>query len=376
MHALSVISVAAVLSMSCGAAGRPGLWPPVPEKQKGMSYAAWSAGAYLLPDSDSSLEHLAETGANWIALIVTCYQDNLASVQVAANEATPTDAGLIHVLRQAHGMGLRVMLKPHLDLAKDPAHWRGEIGLAFTTEAQWTAWFASYRRFIEHYAELASTYGADQFCLGTELEGTTQRAADWRNIVAAVRARYGGPVLYAGNHDGEELRLTWWDAVDFIGVDAYYPLTSRTNPTLSGLKAAWQARAAALAGLAARWAKPIIITEIGYRSIDGAAIHPWDYQVKARIDLEEQADCYRAALESVYGKPWLAGIFWWAWSPDPRQGGPADDDYTPHDKPAEDILRAWYQSSGWQKRDFDDLRPEGARRGRRPGRDGPAIPKR
>jgi Glycoside Hydrolase Family 113 len=318
---------------------------PAAKKQKGMSYAAWSAGAYSQPDSDVSLEHLAETGATWIALVVTCYQDNLASTRIAANETTPADAGLIHVISQAHDLGLKVMLKPHLDLAKDPAHWRGEIGRAYTTEAQWADWFASYRSFIEHYADLASTYGADQFCVGTELEGTTQRAADWRNIIAAVRTRYAGPLIYAANHSGEEQRLTWWDAVDFIGVDAYYPLANRTDPTLAELKSAWQTRVAVLAALAARWQKPIILTEIGYRSIDGAAMHPWDYQITGKIDLKEQADCYRAALESVYGQPWFAGIYWWAWSPDPRQGGAADDNYTPHGKPAEDIVTAWYQSS-------------------------------
>lgn len=357
---LSACCVAAALAICAAADVRSGS-TPIPKKQKGMSYATWTAGAYSLPDSDTSLEQLAETGANWIALIVTCYQDDLTSTQIAANASTPTDADLIHVIQRAHGLGLKVLLKPHLDLAQDPAHWRGEIGNATTTESQWADWFAAYRSFIEHYAELASAYGADQFCVGTELEGTSHRAAEWREIVAAVRAKYDGPITYAGNHDGEELRLTWWDAVDSIGVDAYYPLTTRTDPSLSQLRAAWQVRTAALAGLAAKWQKPIILTEIGYRSIDGAAMHPWDYQTTAKIDLAEQAVCYQAALESVYGQPWFAGIYWWAWSPDPRKGGPTDDDYTPHGKPAEAILRAWYQATD---------RPE-----RPKGKDKPFLPK-
>jgi hypothetical protein len=288
------------------------------------------------------LGHLAETGADWIALVVTCYQDNIASTRIFPSEATPTDADLIHVIRQAHAIGLKVMLKPHLDLWKDAAHWRGEIGPAFKSEVEWSDWFASYRTFIEHYADLASSHGADQFCVGTELEGTTQRAADWRKIIAAVRSRYSGPVIYAGNHDGEETRLTWWDAVDIIGVDAYYPLATRTKPTLAELKAAWQPRVAILAGLAARWQKRIILTEIGYRSIEGAAMHPWDWQVKGTISLQEQADCYRAAFESCFSQAWLAGLYWWSWGPDPLEGGPEDDGYTPHDKPAEDVIRAFY----------------------------------
>jgi Glycoside Hydrolase Family 113 len=312
------------------------------EKQNGMSYACWEPGLYSLPDSDISLAHLAETGAGWISLIVTCYQDNLGSTRIAADESTPTDEDLIHVLNQAQALGLKVMLKPHVDLSHDPSHWRGEIGQAFSSESDWSEWFASYRVFIEHYADLAAAHGADQFCVGCELEGTTSREADWRLVVSAVRSLYAGPLIYAGNHSGEEVGMTWWDAVDIIGVDAYYPLSSETDPTLEELRAAWKPYVASLASLSAKWQKPIILTEIGYRSLDGAARYPWDWQIQGKVDLQEQADCYQAALESIYNEPWFAGIYWWSWSPDPLEGGPEDAGYTPHGKPAEEILRMWF----------------------------------
>jgi hypothetical protein len=315
---------------------------PTPEKQKGISYACWWPGLYSLPDSDLSLAHLAETGADWISLIVTCYQDSLGSTRVAANESTPTDNDLVRAIGRAHALGLKVMLKPHVDLSQDPSHWRGQIGEAFSTEAQWTEWFSSYRAFIEHYADLAAAQQAEQFCVGCELEGTSQREADWRVVVAAVRARYPGPLVYAGNHSGEEAGMAWWDALDLIGVDAYYPLSAKTDPTLVELKTAWQPLAASLAALSARWQKPVLLTEIGYRSLDGAAMHPWDWQIQGKVDLQEQADCYRAALESVYEEPWFGGIYWWSWSPDPLEGGPEDSGYSPHGKPAESVLRKWF----------------------------------
>jgi hypothetical protein len=285
-------------------------------EQRGISYACWGRGLYSLPDSDLSLAHLSETGANWISLIVTCYQDNLESTRIFAAESTPTDEDLIHALGQAHALGLKVMLKPHLDLANDPSHWRGQIGQAYATEAEWSAWFASYRDFIEHYADLAATHGADQFCAGCELMGTSRRESDWRAVLAGVRSRYEGPLIYAANHSGEEVELTWWDALDIIGVDAYYPLSSKTDPTLDELKDAWRPLVASLGSLAARWQKPLILTEVGYRSIDGTSMHPWDWQVEGKVDLQEQADCYRAALESLHGQPWFTGIYWWSWSPD------------------------------------------------------------
>lgn len=337
-----IIVLSSALLLILASAGRDSSDAVASTKQKGMSYAAWWSGLYSHPDSDKSLKNLAATGADWISLIVTCYQDNVGSTKIAPNISTPTDEDLIHVIRQAHSLGLKVMLKPHVDLWNDPSHWRGQIGNVFRTEAEWTAWFASYRNFINHYADLGQTHGADQFSAGCELSGTAHRAADWRRVVTEVRSRYRGPLVYAANHSGEETGITWWDAVDYIGVDTYFPLTQKKDATLAELKSGWEKHITTLSNLAVKWQKPIIITEIGYRSLDGAAMHPWNWQISGPIDLGEQADAYRAAFQSLYHRFWLAGIFWWSWSHDPLEGGPCDNGYTPYDKPAEDVLRSWY----------------------------------
>jgi hypothetical protein len=333
--------ITAILALSAGFSGSGARLSR--RLQKGISYAAWGRGLYSLPQSDVSLSHLAETGANWIALIVTCYQDEIGSSAIFATEQTPTDEDLVHALNRAHSLGLKVMLKPHLDLWRDPSHWRGEIGLSFDSEAKWEIWFSAYRDFIEHYAALAEYNKADQFCVGTELVGTSHRASDWRSSVAGIRSLYSGSLVYAANHSGEEVSLSWWDAVDFIGVDAYYPLASNANPTQRDLMAAWKPRLEQLAALAAKWKKPVILTEIGYRSLDGAAAQPWNWQISGTVDLGEQAACYRAALEAFSPQPWFRGIFWWSWGPDPFEGGPADTGYSPHGKPAEEILRSWFE---------------------------------
>jgi hypothetical protein len=325
-------------------AQRPSVTPAPPDFQKGMSYAAWWQDAYATPLSDQALAELADTGAKWIALIVTGYQETITATQITWTlPRTPTDADLAHAINQAHSLGLKVMLKPHLDLNNDPDRWRGQIGDAFTAEAQWRAWFASYGTFIAHYANLATAEGVEQFCIGTELVGTSHHEADWRAIVADARRRFHGPLVYAANHSGEEMRLTWWDAVDLIGIDAYYPLTSRNNPTLAELKTTWNARAADLQALSARAGKQIILTEIGYRSADGANMAPWDWQQEAPVDLQEQADCYESALEAIWNQPWLAGIYWWNWDTTPNQGGPHDAGFTPHRKPAEELLKIYYR---------------------------------
>ncbi len=315
--------------------------------QEGLSFAAWWSGQYATPEADYSLSLLASTGAEWMALIVTGYQETPWSTTIDyTSPRTPTDAELAQVIAEAHRLGLRVTLKPHLDLEDEitTGWWRGHIGTYFTTEEQWAAWFAAYRQFITHYAALAQQAGADQFVVGTELLGTTHREADWRRVVADVRAVYKGPLVYASLHSGEETSIAWWDAVDYIGVDAYYPLNDdpEENPTVEELEAAWAGPKATLAALSARYGKPVIFTEIGYRSTAGCTAFPWDSWRSGRVNWVEQAAAYEAAFRQFYHEPWMAGMYWWFWPADPWASGPCDTGYSPYQKPAEDILRAWY----------------------------------
>ncbi|MGC8880178.1 MAG: glycoside hydrolase family 113 [Anaerolineae bacterium] len=318
-----------------------------PTFQKGISYAAWWSGVYRTQGAEVALQALRATGANWIALIVTGHQDGIAATTIdRTHPSTPTDEDLIHAINLAHSMGLKVMLKPHVDLFNEVpgGPWRGDIGKAFTTEAQWAAWFNAYREFINHYAALAQTHGVEQFCIGTELLGTTHRADDWRAVAAGVRAIYKGPIVYAALKEGEETSITWWDTVDYIGVDGYYPLNTNpgVHPTVEQLEAAWARPKTILAELSAKYRKPILLTEIGYRSRQGCTAKPWDSWETSQLDMEEQANAYEAAFRQLFKEPWLAGMFWWMWSADPFESGPCDMGYTPAEKPAEDILRRWY----------------------------------
>ena len=204
------------------------------------------------------------------------------------------------------------MLKPQIDFSQPPpGRFRGNIGEAFTTEAQWQAWFESYQEFIGHYAAFSEEALIDLLVVGVELGGTTHREKDWRRVVAEVRSLYGGPITYgalsttgAAPPHGEELRITWWDALDYIGIDRYYRLTTKDDPTVAEMKQAWTVRGhlALLEGLSAQYQKRIIFTEFGYRSADGANKVPGAHGTEANVDLQEQADAYQAAFEVLWGQ--------------------------------------------------------------------------
>lgn len=143
---------------------------------------------------------------------------------------------------------------------------------------------------------------------------------------------------------GEELRITWWGAVDYVGIDADCRLTMGNAPIIQELKAAWMdnGHLALLEGLSEQAGKTIIFTEFGYRSVDGANKVPGAHSNEAPLDMQEQADAYQAALDVLWGQPWLHGLFWWQWFANPNIGGESDDGFSPFGKPAEQVLTTFY----------------------------------
>ena len=306
--------------------------PPNYEFMEGMNYVAWWYNQYSLPESDVYLEELLIDGVEWISILVTQYQSTTSSTEIyPVGSKTPTDESIAHAIATAKSLGYKVMLKPHVDPLSG---WRGDI--SFYNEADWNAWFSSYKTFINHYAELANSNNVDLFMVGTELKGTSPREGDWREVIDGIRQRYSGILTYAANYD-EYNTIEWWDAVEYIGIDAYFALTSKLDPTVAELEQAWQPIAQQIKEFSEENNKKILFTEIGYQSVDGTNIHPW-YSTGA-IDLNEQADAYNAFLNIYNDKNWVQGIVWWNWEAWGDQGGPADSDFTTRNKPAELVIR-------------------------------------
>jgi hypothetical protein len=317
------------------------------EYQHGIAYISLVDAAYRSAESDRSLDLLFATGANYISLLVTWYQIDWQSTDIQRAANTPSDEDLAHVINYAHEHGVHVLLKPQVDFTNDPDHWRGQINLP--DDNAWQRWFESYRQFILYYARFAQRNDVEELSVGTELETPSKNTRQWRAIIRAVRAEYTGLLTYSANHSGEELSVQFWDDLDFIGVNNFYHLTNYRDPTVPQLLEGWKLPVLRLTRLHERFpSQPIIFTEVGYPSLDRANVWPWNWYRPATIDLEEQARCYEA-LFRVWWKnpdhPWFRGLFIWNWRANPDQGGPKDGDYTPHAKPAEIVLKAWFADS-------------------------------
>lgn len=302
--------------------------------QRGMNVAAWWNDAYSAPASDQALAALAATGTTDAALVTTWYMTSPTASSVAPTAQTPSDASLLHAMATARSLGMRVVLKLHVDVAD--GSFRGDIA-----PADRAAWFASYTTMVDHYADLAAQGGAEMMVIGTELTSMSTDDAAWRALIADARARFPGALTFAANQMSGAQQITFWDALDYIGVDDYMPLTDSTDPdpALDTLVQAWNARGyvAALAQLHQQWGRPVLLTEIGYQSRVGTAITPWT-NASGAPDQGPQERAVDAAYRALSGQPWLAGLYWWDWV---ATGPEADGGWSLEGTQAADTIRAW-----------------------------------
>ncbi|MFH1877652.1 MAG: hypothetical protein ABH883_02485 [Candidatus Omnitrophota bacterium] len=311
------------------------------EFQKGMGYATWSKDGYDGEMSDESLAQMKNTGVEWVSILVTWYQTNCWSGDIHRESITPTDESIIHAIKKAHELGLKVMLKPHLDLLdKSDGSWRGEIGCMKETE--WDEWFRKYTEYIMYYADIAEKEKVEIYCVGTELSVTaTAKGYLWKELIKTVRTRYSGRLTYAAHWD-RYMDIRFWDMLDFVGINAYFPMTEEMAPTYEQLKEAWGKWVTEIEDFYGRVQKPIIFPECGCNSADGAAIRPWEHAPRREVNLQLQSDYYKALLDVFWDKEWFYGLYWWYWGTNIHMGGEYNRGFTPQNKPAEALIKEYY----------------------------------
>jgi hypothetical protein len=338
-----------------------------------MDYISYSSNEYLeVPAGPNGAIALRATGANYTAVMATWDVQTYDSTDIAPSGNSPTDAAVVAAIQNLQAQGITVTLKPHVD--SDDGIWRGEFtwptSATTTAEKQaWlTAWFTSYEAFILHFAQIASENNVGIMVIGTEFAQLTGNncAGSCRTywdqyVITPLRAQYPDlKLVYGANATsaGDEFTtVTFWDDVDIIGVDGYFPVaTNSDDPTVAELVEAWNGTDASesgdfdivtsLSGVASQHNKPLIFSEIGYESTTGSNVAPYNYNVNNAVDDQEQANCYEAFFE-VFSQQtsWMKGVFWWDWSvsaPDVT----TDTGYSPQGKmAATTTLPEWYGSS-------------------------------
>lgn len=342
---------------------------------QGIGLSTYSMGGY----ADSGVLNLAKeaalNGANYVEFSNIVLADlatgSLSDViENGADQTAPlTDIG--RAIDAAQALGLSVMLKPQVAV-RDPAFdqynsasWINMVNPDLSI-ANPAAFFANYKAHLLEWATLAEDHHVALLSIGNEMVAATkpQYASYWDDIISAVRQVYHGQLTYAAlaplvtnSPTNEIAQIGFWSKLDVAGFDVYPSLAHSTAPTVDQLTAGWrdatvfghqQDYVAFLGQMAALVAKPVIFTETGLPSFDGAS----DRQATSDGDIgagthatdqQEQADWWQAFFRTWAQNPpaWLKGVI--VNNNDPADlGAYYDQNYNINGKLAEAVVTSWF----------------------------------
>jgi serralysin len=307
-------------------------------------------GELVSKTADSVMQEIADTGSNSLELAPRIFTSTRTSNNVLnVPEKTESDANIAKAVADAHAHGLSVLLKPMLS------------GLDGTVASNLApsdagAFFASYKTQIVDFARVAQQSHADSLSIGNELSGLTgpQYLNDWTDIIHAVRQVYHGPITYAAATD-EANHVSFWNQVDEIGVNAYPPLTTKSDPTVAQMEHAWNSVSADpywsnamnhmspvdfFHSLSTEYGKQVLFTEVGYASVDGTNTDPGNPSSHTP-DAQAQANAFNAFFHvwSSEGGSWFKGAEIWQWD---GENTVSPTSYSPMGKPAQSVIADWF----------------------------------
>ena len=288
-----------------------------------------------------SLIKLTDLGSNAIAIVPYTFMRDVNKASNLHFEHSPggeNDEGLIHSLFEAKQLGMSTMMKPQIWVNKS---WPGDIEMK--SAAEWDQFFEHYTKWILHFALLSEIHEVESLCLGVELsKSTLQQEAHWREIIRKIRAVYSGHLTYAANWGEEFEQIKFWDDLDFIGLNCYYPLSSKENVSKRELKAGFKKTIAKIEQVAKRYNKTIVFTEIGFRSVDQTWINPHEASNGRAFNEDAQKQCYEIVFEAIHNKKWCGGILWWKWPSYLDNRRKNNTAFTPHNKSTEVVIEKWF----------------------------------
>ncbi|WP_143144228.1 glycoside hydrolase family 113 [Flaviramulus basaltis] len=313
--------------------------PIKPYKINGVSFVASRDSI-----KENNIKPIINVNANYAAIMPFGFIKNLEHPEIIHNTDRQwfgeTRAGAKQYINELHKNNIKIMIKPQIWV------WRGEFTglIQMKSEENWKALEKTYSEFILEYAELAEEMNVEIFCIGTELERfIDNRPEYWFSLIKKIKTIYKGKLTYAANWN-EFDRTPFWSKLDYIGIDAYFPVSQSKTPTLEECLKGWEKHKKEIISISKNNNKPILFTEYGYRSVDYSGKEPWKSdRTMNQVNLEAQTNTTQALYETFWKEDWFAGGFIWKWfNRHDEVGGEKNHMFTPQNKPVEALIKQNY----------------------------------
>lgn len=288
----------------------------------------------------AAINKMKNLGSNYMALVPYTYMRDTSTptaFSFRSSAGSENDEGLVHSAFLGKEAGIRTLLKPQIYVGDS---WPGAIEMK--TKKDWGQFFEAYYRWIRHYAFLAEIHQIDALSVGVEFsKATGSHEQEWRDIIKGVRGLFQGQLTYAANWGKEFEELRFWDALDFIGLNCYYPLSEKDTVTKADLTANFNKVKKRIEKVYQKYQKPIVFTEIGFRS----STAPWKNPHAEGDDIfnpKHQQICYEVVFEGIENVSWCGGILWWKFPSYLAYRGVENTAFTPNNKLAEETVNMWF----------------------------------
>ncbi|HKD61089.1 MAG TPA: hypothetical protein VKB47_11565 [Terracidiphilus sp.] len=306
----------------------------------GILMETYSPQAYDELEYQVLLNNAVDTNANYVGIGGTAAVDLntgvISDAVVQGYDFSVSMSSISAAIAEAQVKGLNVVLKTIVGAINSST---GQFATLTSTNlapnqtlANPAAFFANYKTYILQLAQIAQQYHVPLLVLGTEMEMVTQPqyTSYWTDIISSVRQVYSGKLTYGavsfvwGPTYNEVGNIQFWNQLDYVGVDAYPPVsTGLTTPTVAQIDAAWASQGwkQTLATIATNTGKPVIFTETGSASylgsLDPTIAYSGSYNLGSALrtqDLATQTNWYQSFMDTWTGPnqpSWFQGALFW-----------------------------------------------------------------
>jgi len=293
--------------------------------QRGWNFVCWYKNCVDWEVNEDSIKRLSETGASHFVLVVNWYVSNTTDPFLRKNipkqefegsweHQTYSDVQIARLATWAAKYQMKIVVKPHVEIIDKEQTFRGLYNPSDEN--------TFYTRYLDYYSQLLKTLrpfekNISDIVVGTELSKLSQNTERWRTIIRQLKKV--GPktakFTYASNWFDFNL-VDFWDELDWIGVDAYYPLSFVGTPTVDSMVSAWRIWGTMLTVWRDHYwpGKPIGFTETGF--VDNKNSTRFSMRAWANtnsVDEDEHANAFAATLILAQEMKNFYGLYWWAW---------------------------------------------------------------